>query len=242
MLQLDPPESTSVGHAVRWITTGQRCLGYKDSVALGDFPTLDETMFDSAKSDLLLALRHGVINSTGNLEVFDKRYSVYKNNAFLGDDNWDDFLSQYAGQVSNSREGRCFVGHSIDIPSDLWDAKLISWHSNCLGYPNGWLQARFLTVFVPTNELFSAFGAKVDETVAPGLGEIEKKSLLKLIAAMSIEGYRFNPNASKNEAVSDIASDLERLGIPLDLKTIRKWLREASKEVAAEYEYKSEKS
>lgn len=58
--------------------------------------------------------------------------------------------------------------------------------------------------------------------------EIEKKSLLKLIAAMSIKGYGFNPNKSRNLATSDIESDLDLLGLHLDQKTILKWLREAT--------------
>ena len=55
----------------------------------------------------------------------------------------------------------------------------------------------------------------------------EKESLLKLIAGMSIRGYSFDPAASRNQATSDIQSDLDHLGIGLDQKTILKWLREA---------------
>lgn len=57
---------------------------------------------------------------------------------------------------------------------------------------------------------------------------LERKTLLKLIAAMAIRGYRFDPKAARNQATSDIQSDLDHCGLPLDQKTILKWLREAS--------------
>ena len=58
--------------------------------------------------------------------------------------------------------------------------------------------------------------------------ENERKSLMKLVAGMAIAGYRFKPKAKRNQATSDIQADLDKLGIPLDQKTILKWLREAS--------------
>lgn len=59
------------------------------------------------------------------------------------------------------------------------------------------------------------------------LTSTEKASMLKLIAAMAIAGYKFDPTSTRNEATQDIADDLDRLGIGLDLKTVRKWLKEA---------------
>jgi hypothetical protein len=56
----------------------------------------------------------------------------------------------------------------------------------------------------------------------------ERDTLLKLLIGMAVKGYRYNPKASKNPAVSDIASDLEQLGIALSDDTIRKWLGEAA--------------
>ena len=56
----------------------------------------------------------------------------------------------------------------------------------------------------------------------------EKQTLLKLVAAMAVGGYGFNPASSRNPATKDIQSDLDQLGIGLDQKTILKWLREAA--------------
>ncbi len=67
-----------------------------------------------------------------------------------------------------------------------------------------------------------------DHEKKDALHSLERKTLLKLIAAMSIQGYKFDPNAKRNDATADIQSDLELLGIPLDQKTILKWLRVAT--------------
>jgi len=59
------------------------------------------------------------------------------------------------------------------------------------------------------------------------LSDLEQKSLLKIVAAMAINGYRFDPKAQRNQATSDIQSDAHLLGLELDPKTILKWLRKA---------------
>ena len=64
--------------------------------------------------------------------------------------------------------------------------------------------------------------------LAQTLNSSEKNSLLKLVAGMSVAGYRFDSKATRNDATKDIQSDLDRLGIGLDSKTILKWLRKAS--------------
>lgn len=56
----------------------------------------------------------------------------------------------------------------------------------------------------------------------------ERDTLLKLIIGLAIEGYRYAPRASRNEAIGEISRDLQKLGIALDQGTIRKWLQEAS--------------
>lgn len=60
------------------------------------------------------------------------------------------------------------------------------------------------------------------------LSNRERETLLRLVAAMAVRGYSFNPNAARNPATKDIQDDLDHLGIGLDQKTILKWLREAT--------------
>jgi len=44
------------------------------------------------------------------------------------------------------------------------------------------------------------------------LSPVERETLLKLVAAMAVKGYRFDPEAKRNEATSDILNDLDYLG------------------------------
>lgn len=70
---------------------------------------------------------------------------------------------------------------------------------------------------------------KANETLASKtLAPQERDTLLKLVAAMAVRGYAFDPAKSRNSATSDIKTDLELLGLPLDEKTILKWLRMAT--------------
>jgi hypothetical protein len=71
--------------------------------------------------------------------------------------------------------------------------------------------------------------AEAEKSTHPeALGGKERESLLKLIAAMAIKGYCYNPTARRNDATADIAHDLALLGISLDRDTILKWLRESA--------------
>jgi hypothetical protein len=60
------------------------------------------------------------------------------------------------------------------------------------------------------------------------LGSRERDSLLKLVIGMAVAGYKFDPEAAKNQATAEIASDLERLGMSMHADTVRKWLGEAA--------------
>ena len=56
----------------------------------------------------------------------------------------------------------------------------------------------------------------------------ERESMLKLLAAMAIKGYGFDPRLPRNSATKDIRTDLETLGLPMDDGTILKYLKEGS--------------
>jgi hypothetical protein len=60
-----------------------------------------------------------------------------------------------------------------------------------------------------------------------GLKRRERDSLLKMVIGMAVKGYAYKPNANRNDAVSEIAGDLEKLGISLDPDTVRRYLNEA---------------
>lgn len=77
--------------------------------------------------------------------------------------------------------------------------------------------------------------AASDATEVPANEKIlstrERDTLLKLVVGMAIQGYTFDPKASRSNVPAEIASDLEKLGIGLSDDTVRKWLREASNSV-----------
>ncbi|MEQ1719449.1 MAG: hypothetical protein ABL907_26235, partial [Hyphomicrobium sp.] len=58
---------------------------------------------------------------------------------------------------------------------------------------------------------------------------LERNSAFKLISAMSIVGYTYDPRNPKNTATAEIRRDLEGLGIGLDDGTILKYLKAAAK-------------
>lgn len=60
---------------------------------------------------------------------------------------------------------------------------------------------------------------------APELGVKERESLLKMVVGMAIGGYGWDPHASRNSATTEITDDLVRAGVPLDVDTVRKWLK-----------------
>ena len=64
--------------------------------------------------------------------------------------------------------------------------------------------------------------------VSKTLGTKERESILKLVIAMSIGGYGYDPNAKRSPIPQQIADDLVGQGISMDVDTVRKWLKEAA--------------
>ncbi len=56
----------------------------------------------------------------------------------------------------------------------------------------------------------------------------EKESLLKMIIAMAIDGYGYNPADKKSPIPGQIVEHVEALGLAIDGDTVRKWLKEAA--------------
>jgi hypothetical protein len=60
------------------------------------------------------------------------------------------------------------------------------------------------------------------------IGARERDSLLKLVIGMAVAGYVYDPKATRSDKTTEIANDLARAGVPLDVDTGRKWLKEAA--------------
>lgn len=56
----------------------------------------------------------------------------------------------------------------------------------------------------------------------------ERNTFLKLLIGMAVEGYSYDPKASKSTTPREIADDLAGLGIAITDDTVRKYLKEAA--------------
>ena len=63
---------------------------------------------------------------------------------------------------------------------------------------------------------------------AKPLSTRERDSLLKLVIGLAVKGYGFQPRAARSQVPSEIAGDLDQLGIGLDADTVRKYLKEGT--------------
>jgi hypothetical protein len=127
--------------------------------------------------------------------------------------------------------------HQLDFPAELEAAVLAhgqqvrDWkteYSEAIKVAEHWKR-----LYEDTNATLAsatqALEERADRTPAEKpLGSRERDSLLKLVIGMAVAGYKFDPDAAKNQATAEIASDLERLGMSMHSDTVRKWLGEAA--------------
>lgn len=74
-----------------------------------------------------------------------------------------------------------------------------------------------------------------DKAVSEPFSSQERTTLLKLIAAMACEQYGFKLDQARSDTAPRIIEDLDSIGASLDAKTVRKWLKEAAKQVDPDY-------
>lgn len=94
-----------------------------------------------------------------------------------------------------------------------------------------WAMSRGLKVPEYFNELAIQIAKPVPR---PSLVTKEKESLLTIVIAMAIKGYKYDPRATRNDAVREITQDAVDCGLSIDVATTRKWLKEAADLVPAE--------
>lgn len=113
----------------------------------------------------------------------------------------------------------------IELPQNLKDLVLQrSGTSFTLSEENKRLQEKLYALESQPNPFESA--KPVVDFEKP-IGLRERESLLKLILGMAIKGYGYDPKATKSTGVSEIASDLQLIGLKLNDDTVRKYLNEA---------------
>ncbi|MEM7728191.1 MAG: hypothetical protein AAF311_02840 [Pseudomonadota bacterium] len=56
----------------------------------------------------------------------------------------------------------------------------------------------------------------------------ERHTMLRLIAAMAVDGYGYNPSAARSDVTSQVVAASERIGHAQSANTVRKYLKEAA--------------
>uniref|UniRef100_A0A831U447 Uncharacterized protein n=1 Tax=Geobacter metallireducens TaxID=28232 RepID=A0A831U447_GEOME len=69
---------------------------------------------------------------------------------------------------------------------------------------------------------------KVSQDANPELHPKEKESLLKIVIAIAIGFYEFDPAKKKSPIANKITNLVYDLGLSIDVDTVRKWLKEAA--------------
>jgi hypothetical protein len=69
---------------------------------------------------------------------------------------------------------------------------------------------------------------QADSSAEKPLGAKERESLLKIVIGIAVDSYKYDPKLSRSAVPQEIADDLAKCGVVLDVDTVRKWLREAA--------------
>lgn len=56
----------------------------------------------------------------------------------------------------------------------------------------------------------------------------ERETVLKIMIGMAVRAYRWDPDAGRSDAISELCSDLDSVGLPVHADTVRNYLREAA--------------
>ncbi len=67
-----------------------------------------------------------------------------------------------------------------------------------------------------------------DAKVEKALGTRERETVLKIIIAMAVKGYSYDPKTQRSDKIKDIENDTDACGVRVTDDTIRRYLREAA--------------
>jgi len=152
------PETTSIGHAVRWIYNQRPFLNMEARSALSDYTTIPDPIIWEQKQELLLALWHGTIESKGMLDISTVGTPGFDKTTFDPNHNWTEFLQQ--SEQPETINEMAFLGtlNKMNIPKRLWKLDYVDWDSDKLAYPgDGEIQAVFSDIELQTSGLLKHF-------------------------------------------------------------------------------------
>lgn len=70
--------------------------------------------------------------------------------------------------------------------------------------------------------------SRLDGLLDKPLGTRERETLYRIIIGMAVEGYRYDPTASRGEAISEIVDDLQKAGVAVSDQAVRDHIKRAA--------------
>lgn len=98
--------------------------------------------------------------------------------------------------------------------------------------------AKYHDLYLKIHDLENQLLQKESHTSSKALHPKSRTSLLKMLLAIAVSKYHYDPRKAKNSATSNIANHIRELGMSLDEDTVAKWLSEAADVLDGEYELK----
>lgn len=150
--------------------------------------------------------------------------------------NWDSVadyvaVSPFARRYAKLRDLALRAQRSGQLAQRIEPLRFLDWaNRNGIAMPVD-LQERVKVASGPHQPEASASAQSAESKARPEgktLQTRERDTLLKLVIGMAVTKYKFDPQATRSTAISEIVDDLASSGITLDPKTVRKWLSEAT--------------
>lgn len=145
-----------------------------------------------------------LLEGTEGMPVQSDVLAFYFKRRALFEDNFDWGSVAAPGRNSVADLVRWFDSVELDVPEQLL-AAADKYHSLIIGKK-------------------SKFG-RSDAADGKPLDPRERSTMLKMIITMAAKGYGYNPKAERSTIPSEIESDMNLLGVGINLETIRKHLR-----------------
>lgn len=113
--------------------------------------------------------------------------------------------------------------------------KALTWITSIdLGTPKGFLDMLSKSAGRVKSE--EVLDHQSEAPVAANLDGRERVAMSKLLAAMAIDAYGFDPSAKRSDIPKEIEGIVDRLGLSLSTNTIRKYLRQGSELLPEDWE------
>lgn len=118
---------------------------------------------------------------------------------------------------------------SLDFYSEPGGMANADWLLTTKVKPEQFLEwAKTLPLYLPGVSMIDRIPQIKPSADEKALHTKERETLLKMIIGLAVDGYGFDPTAARSPVPKEISDALAARGIPLDVDTIRKWLREGA--------------